>query len=711
MPIVGSNAIHSSHQRALRDVGRVLLVLASVQLVTWLLPVSPVFNAIPYYLPLHTLLEFISIYVSMMVFAVGWGLHGRTTAGNVTLLASVFFFVGLLDFSHTMSYGGMPDFLSHNDAQKHLYFWLSARLLAAAALLGIALRPWRPLARPNLRYGAFALLAVLIALLHWLVLAHEPWLPDTFVPDRGLTPFKKEVEYVVIALNLATAAVLWTRLRTPQAYKVVLLFGATCTLALSELYFTLYTTMTGGYNVLGHVYKVLAYLFIYRAIVVEVIEEPYRNLAILTQEQNAILASRIVGIVKIKERRFSWANDAFAAALGYDKQEIIDLPTRAVYASDTAFAAFAEAAYPVIRAGGVFRGEVQLRRKDARLGWFDVTGSAGGLDAGESIWAMVDITQRRQALAALHEKEFLLTEAQRIGRLGSWHYSLAGELHWSEETYRIFRVDPSRFTPSFAALLDLLHPDDRPAMQAWIRDCASGKRPGELEFRIRTPDGTERVLNGSGELQYDAEGLALQITGVVQDITERKRLEGQIRELAFLDPLTRLPNRRMLDDRLALAMAASKRSGRYGALIFVDLDNFKPLNDRHGHDLGDQLLVEVARRIRACVREIDTVARFGGDEFQVLLGELQESRSASESDARGVAEKIRNTLAQTYELTPSAQSSAREVVLHHCTASIGVLLFLGHNQRKEDLYRQVDMAMYQAKRAGRNTLRLVESDG
>ena len=120
-------------------------------------------------------------------------------------------------------------------------------------------------------------------------------------------------------------------------------------------------------------------------------------------------------------------------------------------------------------------------------------------------------------------------------------------------------------------------------------------------------------------------------------------MQDRVRELAFHDPLTGLPNRRLLGDRLGLAMAQSKRSGTYGAVLFLDLDNFKPLNDLHGHDAGDQLLIEVARRLHGCVREIDTVARFGGDEFVVILGALDATPDESLALARNVAEKIAST--------------------------------------------------------------------
>lgn len=184
------------------------------------------------------------------------------------------------------------------------------------------------------------------------------------------------------------------------------------------------------------------------------------------------------------------------------------------------------------------------------------------------------------------------------------------------------------------------------------------------------------------------------------DITQRKLTEAQIHQLAFYDALTLLPNRRLLNDRLDQALAVSQRSGRYGALMFLDLDNFKPLNDRYGHKIGDLLLVEVGERICKCVRSVDTVARFGGDEFVVLLNELDADANAASAQTGTVAEKIRVALSQPYQLKPT-EAPSQSAVEHRCTASIGVIVF---NWRAcpEDLLKCADMAMYESKNAGRD---------
>lgn len=178
------------------------------------------------------------------------------------------------------------------------------------------------------------------------------------------------------------------------------------------------------------------------------------------------------------------------------------------------------------------------------------------------------------------------------------------------------------------------------------------------------------------------------------DISQRKEAEEQIRNLAFFDSLTQLPNRRLLIDRLGLALANASRHHRHGALLFLDLDYFKVLNDTEGHEAGDQLLIEAARRLKGCIREGDTVARLGGDEFVVMLEDLSEDEAEAAAQAEKVAEKILETGGEPYVL------KGRE---HHSSFSIGIGLFNANHQGVEELLRRADVAMYQAKANGRNT--------
>ena len=198
------------------------------------------------------------------------------------------------------------------------------------------------------------------------------------------------------------------------------------------------------------------------------------------------------------------------------------------------------------------------------------------------------------------------------------------------------------------------------------------------------------------------------VFAAARDITEHKQVQAEILNLALYDSLTRLPNRRLLNDRLGQTMAASQRSGRYSALMFIDLDNFKSLNDTRGHDVGDLLLIEAADRLKHCVREIDTVARFGGDEFVVMLSELSVENSESTAQAGVIAEKIRAALDRPFVLQGRQKGTAENTVEHQCTASIGVALFSKRDASRDDILKWADKAMYQAKEAGRNLIRFYE---
>lgn len=194
-------------------------------------------------------------------------------------------------------------------------------------------------------------------------------------------------------------------------------------------------------------------------------------------------------------------------------------------------------------------------------------------------------------------------------------------------------------------------------------------------------------------------GEAGQVThyvGTSLDLTERKRTEALINELSIFRPPSGLPNRSLLIDRLGQATAASARNGDYGALIFLDLDNFKTLNDTLGHDIGDLLLKEAAIRLSKCVRESDTVARLGGDEFVLILSNLSEDRD----DAAKAAE----TVARARYLLHSIRRTTAGYATHHSGASLGVTLFHGSTLTNDELMKQADLAMYRAKDAGRNTM-------
>ncbi|MGZ6174020.1 MAG: PAS domain S-box protein, partial [Gemmatimonadaceae bacterium] len=244
--------------------------------------------------------------------------------------------------------------------------------------------------------------------------------------------------------------------------------------------------------------------------------------------------------------------------------------------------------------------------------------------------------------------------------------------------------------------------------EAGIKLVLSERKVTNYELTARARDGKETVVSYNAATLYDRDRKLQGVFAAARDITERKQAEQLILNLASYDSLTRLPNRRLLSDRLGQTMSASKRSDRYGALMFLDLDNLKLLNDTHGHHAGDLLLMEVARRISSCVREVDTVARFGGDEFVVILSELDVDKTESATQSSIVAEKLRAILDKPYVLKIKQEGKAEITLEHHCTSSIGVVLFHDHEADTEEIIKRADMAMYQAKETGGNLIRFVD---
>jgi diguanylate cyclase (GGDEF)-like protein/PAS domain S-box-containing protein len=251
---------------------------------------------------------------------------------------------------------------------------------------------------------------------------------------------------------------------------------------------------------------------------------------------------------------------------------------------------------------------------------------------------------------------------------------------------------------------DLIHPDSRAEQAARMKSITLHEAVAPMvEARFLRLNGSVMDVEEQGTaIDFDGK-LAIHV--VIRDITQRKKTERQVRQLAFYDALTELPNRRLLSDRMNRAIASARRSGNYGALMFIDLDNFKPVNDRYGHSVGDLLLVEVARRLKGCVREMDTVARFGGDEFVVLVEELATDHDTSARLAQGLAEKIRKSLCELYTIEKADANGLAQDISHRCTTSLGVAMIARTDNSPDDLVKWADAAMYQAKNNGRNRIR------
>ena len=253
-------------------------------------------------------------------------------------------------------------------------------------------------------------------------------------------------------------------------------------------------------------------------------------------------------------------------------------------------------------------------------------------------------------------------------------------------------VLPGEVVEDLRAFERRVHPDDRAALTETMATSAQNLAPWRTEFRMRRADGIDIWIGGHALPEAEADGTVVWY-GFLSDVTQSRLARERMENLAFTDGLTGLPNRQMLRDRARQELAASDRSGEWGAILFLDLDGFKALNDRHGHDAGDQLLIAVARRLESVLRANDVVARLGGDEFVVLLTHLSRDAPAAADNAGKVAEKVRAAIDAPYELGPCTFQTS---------SSVGMEMFQGRDIDFDALLKRADTAMYQAKSGGKN---------
>jgi diguanylate cyclase (GGDEF)-like protein len=436
--------------------------LALLFLLVWLLPplhfLKQGVSVFPVWM--HTVAELVAVAVALLVFAVCWHSDAGERSGNVLVIGCAFLAVGLIDVAHLLSYKGMPDFVTPAHTEKAINFWLVARYLAALALAAVAWHQWPPMRGRQSRHAWLAAAIALPVLVGWAQLFHADWWPRTFVDGQGLTAFKIAAEYGLILILCAAVVGFQRRVARERRYDQLHLRTAAIITILCELCFTLYSNVNDVFQLLGHAYKIVAYIYIYRAVFIAGVREPYERLRV--------------------------------------------------------------------------------------------------------------------------------------------------------------------------------------------------------------------------------------------EIDERKQAEQRIEFLAFHDPLTELPNRVLARDRVERAIAAAHRNGGRAALLYLDLDHFKTVNDSLGHGAGDRLLKTVALRLRATLRETDSICRQGGDEFLIVLGELADAGAV-----KPVIDKLMAALAQPIRIDGQEIST---------TASIGIAQYPGDGTEFDTLLQKADTALYRAKDAGRNGYRFFDDE-
>ncbi|MEL0168388.1 MAG: EAL domain-containing protein [Pseudomonadaceae bacterium] len=560
---------HPSHRVGLRHTALLIGAMGLVLLAVAVLPMPEWVRGQAHYPPLHMLLETLAIVVAAMVFAISWASYRRIKADTLLSLACGFAGVAILDFSHMLSFQGMPDFVTPADPEKAITFWLAARGMAAGTLLWVALRPWKASGQRFERWAILGLSLLAVAVVHFTVFVHPHLLPRTFVSGQGLTTFKIGSEYLLIAVHLFTAFSFWRSMRTPQPFNIAALFCASLAMALGELCFTLYATVTDQFNLLGHLFKVIAYWLLYKGIFVEAIEQPYDQLA---------------------------------------------------------------------------QSRAQLQAT------FD----------------------------AIPDMLFELDEQERIINC-----------HASTDTR--LKIEPQQLVGKLIA--ELLSDDVLPLCRQTMQN-ASARGYAQSQPFVFEQAGQSLWL----QLSVSARKIGGRPNGhvlLVRDVSQLKQQEERILHLAHFDPLTGLPNRTLFRQRVTLSLGVAQRHQQSVALLLIDLDHFKHINDTLGHSAGDQLLCAVAERLQPHLRAEDIVSRQGGDEFILALPDV---------DAAGAMHAARRILDDLLEPLHFAGHVTTP------SASIGIALFPNDSDDLDSLLQHADAAMYLAKQRGRNNVQFYTAD-
>jgi diguanylate cyclase (GGDEF)-like protein/PAS domain S-box-containing protein len=448
-------------------------------------------------------------------------------------------------------------------------------------------------------------------------------------------------------------------------------------------------------------------------------------------EFQAILDNASLGITFTRKRTFLRCNRRFSEMFGWTSAELVGQPTSVVHPSQEAYETWIRTAAPLLRCGQRIDTEVLMMRRDGSTFWGRMLGRLVDPDdlSKGAIFITEDITERKQAYEAQRQ---LLLEYKAIldnASLGVIFTRKHGFLHCNQRFSEMFgwpvdemvRQPPEVLYPSqeaYQALVKLAKQTlgngqrldtevlmrRRDGSTFWCRLLAKAIDPADYHKGIIyiAEDITERH-NAQDALRRAHDQLELRVqertaelatanARLQAEIQERMLAEEHIRYLANHDALTGLPNRRLLEDRLEQALQLARRNGHLVAILFIDLDHFKPINDRYGHRIGDRMLQEVAARLRGLLRGSDTVSRVGGDEFVLVLPEM-----SSEADAVETAQKVLDTMAKPYEIEAYALSIA---------PSIGISLFPEHGEEPEALLCHADTAMYRAKELGRGNVQV-----
>ncbi|MFA6014372.1 MAG: EAL domain-containing protein [Gallionellaceae bacterium] len=383
------------------------------------------------------------------------------------------------------------------------------------------------------------------------------------------------------------------------------------------------------------------------------------------------------------------ANAAFCRHLGYTQEEMLRLSVfdfEAMLDADK----IRENIKALRHSHAVF--ETRHRRKNGTEVDVEINIAGLELDGRQCLFALSrDITERKLIDDELRSTHSSLVAAQKLAQIGSWEWDVrSNEAKWSDETYRIFGIDKNKLSEHRENFIDMILPGDRSLVDKALSDALDGSSEYDIVYRVSIADGTFKVIHALAEVVRDTAGKPLVMRGTVQDISEKRLSERRIEELSHFDQLTGLPNRTLLIDHFKFSLSLAQRGGESLAVMFLDLDHFKNINDTLGHSIGDQLLKEVATRLKTVLREVDVLSRQGGDEFILIL---------PGADADGAAQ-VAAKLIEVVSLPCHVEQ--QELIV---TPSIGISIYPYDGETLELLSKNADTAMYRAKDGGRNNFR------
>ena len=510
--------------------------LGALFIIIWQMPAPDLLqNIVLMSLPTHVFAETFSVIVSMLIFALVFNTSVEHRADNLIILACAFFVVGLLDFAHTLSYAGMPDFVTPGSPEKSIYFWLVGRYVAAIALLITALQIQKKMTRLPNRYWLLFASLLLTAFFYWIGLYHLDIFPETFIPGQGLTRFKVAAEYGIVAILLVPAFLFYRQAQKNQSFDARALYAATVITIISELCFTLYANTTGLFIFLGHVYKVIAYIYIFRAIFVFVVRAPYQKLYESEQYNRTLFESSSIGLALCRmDGTLIDINQSYADIIGRTIEETKQLSYWQITPED--YAKQEQHQLEKLKTNQHYGPyEKEYLHMDGHRVPVRLSGSLIERNAEMFIWSSVEnISDEVAADRARYESEqhfrqlaehirevFWLTDVDKKTMI---YISPAYQTIWGRSCESLY-ANPLSFTAA-------IHDDDRERVKQSMTRQADA--PYSEEYRVIQPDGSVHWIKDQSYPIQDQNGVTYRIAGIAEDITEEKfaheLLEQRVKE-------------------------------------------------------------------------------------------------------------------------------------------------------------------------------------